>query len=107
MLDDFLSAIDPTKSRIIDYPRYIFLCGGPVSTNKDATPPRAPQSLRHSLIQQIASEHPELQSNILLAESIFESFDKDHYGDLLTFERYLAHFCSAIVIILESPGRYC
>jgi hypothetical protein len=41
---------------------------------------------------------------IVLAESIFQKFDKDDYGDLLTFERYLATFCSAIVIILESPG---
>jgi hypothetical protein len=104
MLEDFLSAIDLPKSRIIDYPRYIFLCGGPVSTSQGATPPRLPQSLRQSLMQKIASDHPELQNNILLAESVFDNFDKDHYGDLLTFERYLATFCSAIVIILESPG---
>lgn len=101
MLDDFLSAFDLTKSRIINYPRYIFLCGSPVPSN---TPLRVPPSLRHRLVQRIASDHPNLQRNIVLAESIFDKFDKDDYGDLLTFERYLARFCSAIVIILESPG---
>ena len=101
MLDDFLTAIDLPKSRIVNYPRYIFLCGGPVPSS---TPQRVPPSLRHSLVQRIASDYPDLQSNIVLAESIFERFDKDDYGDLLTFERHLASFCSAIVIILESPG---
>jgi hypothetical protein len=101
MLDDFLQAIDIPKSRIINYPRYIFLCGGPVAPNPPATVPR---SLRHSLVQRIASDHPDLRKNIVLAESIFDKFHKDDYGDLLTFERDLASFCSAIVIILESPG---
>jgi hypothetical protein len=101
MLDDFLSAIDLSKSRIINYPRYIFLCGGPVSSSM---PPGVPRSLWHSLVKKIGIDYPDLQKNIVLAESIFDKFEKDDYGDLLTFERDLASFCSAIVIILESPG---
>jgi hypothetical protein len=64
MLDDFLQAIDIPKSRIIDYPRYLFLCGGCVSTNGQT---RIPASLRHTLLQKIATDYPELQSTILLA----------------------------------------
>jgi hypothetical protein len=104
MLDDFLSAIDLPKSRIVNHPRYIFLCGGPVPSN---TPTAAPPSLRYSLIQRIASHHPGLSTNIVLAETLFDKVDpfkNDDYRDLLTFERYIASFCSAIVIILESPG---
>jgi hypothetical protein len=101
MLDDFLSAIDLPKSRIVNYPRYIFLCGGPVPSNGTQS---APPSLRYSLIERITSDHPDLKAAIVLAESVFDKFDKDDYGDLLTFERHLAGFCSAIVIILESPG---
>jgi hypothetical protein len=101
MLDDFLQAIDIPKSRIIDYPRYLFLCGGCVSTNGQT---RIPASLRHTLLQKIATDYPELQSTILLDEDIFSKFDQEHYRDLLTFERDLALFCSAIVIILEGPG---
>ena len=101
MLGDFLSAIDLPKSRIINYPRYIFLCGGPVPSNGSQT---VPPSLRYSLLERITSDHPDLKTNIVLAESIFAKFAKDDYGDLLTFERHLAGFCSAIVIILESPG---
>jgi hypothetical protein len=84
MLDDFLSAIDLPKSRIVNYPRYIFLCGGPVPPYM---PKSVPPSLRFVLVQRIASDHPDLKTNIVLAESIFDKFEKDEYGDLLTFER--------------------
>jgi hypothetical protein len=77
MLDDFLSAIDLPKSRIVNYPRYIFLCGGPVPSD---APSSVPPSLRYSLLERIASDHPDLKTNIVLAESIFDKFDKDDYG---------------------------
>jgi hypothetical protein len=101
MLADFLRAIDLAKSRVVHYPRYLFLCGGKVPA-RSAT--HVPVSLRQALLEKIATDHPDLQDMILLAEKIFDKFDADHYGDLLTFERDLALFCSAIIIILESPG---
>jgi hypothetical protein len=103
MLGDFLDAVDIPKSRVVNHPRYVFLCGGrlPTGTSGTSSPPI---SLRQTLLETIARDHPDLNSDILLAESVFSTFDEAHYTDLLRFERDLAYFCSAIIIIVESAG---
>lgn len=101
MIHAFADAIDIGRSRVVNHPRYLFLCGGQVS---DVTSSWPPLSLRQHLHRAIESQAPAIAPQLILAEDIFSRFEKDHYGDLLSFERDLAFFCSVIVIVLESPG---
>lgn len=84
----------------VNYPDHrIFVCGGPVDVKESI-----PQSFRHRLIASLASSHPDIEEEIVLAETFKDYFREHAYSDLLIFEDDIAQLASVVVIFLESPG---
>ncbi|GGI76349.1 retron St85 family effector protein [Shewanella gelidii] len=96
---EVFEAFDATKFKV-NYPDHrIFVCGGRIDV-KEVVPP----SFRQRLIDKLASEHPDVESEIVLAENFKDYFREHAYNDLLTFEDDIAQLASVVVIFLESPG---
>ncbi|MBB1426559.1 hypothetical protein H5181_08790 [Shewanella sp. SG44-2] len=84
----------------INYPDHrIFICGGEVNIGSVI-----PSSFRHRLINKLASSHPKIEKEIVLAETFKDYFKEHAYNDLLIFEDDIAKLASIVVIFLESPG---
>ncbi|EKD9043212.1 retron St85 family effector protein [Vibrio parahaemolyticus] len=84
----------------INYPDHrIFVCGGQIDIREPI-----PLSFRQRFIEKLATSYPELESEIVLAESFKDYFREHAYRDLLTFEDDIAQLASVVVIFLESPG---
>ena len=97
---DWISAVDLTKTRIVKFPSFIFLCGGRISDNNQNNF----LSCRDLFYSYINQNGCSFRENVVLAEKIFEYFDHSDYQDLLHFERDLAELSSLTVIFSESPG---
>jgi len=97
---EWISAVDLTKTRIVQFPAFIFLCGGRISDNHQ----NKFLSCRDIFYSYIDQNGCSFRENVVLAEKIFEYFDHSDYQDLLHFERDLAELSSLTVIFSESPG---
>ncbi|UWQ89658.1 retron St85 family effector protein [Rhodobacteraceae bacterium M382] len=102
MIDDvlrkFVDLIDLEKSRILQSPPIVFLCGGEVDIEKTSN-----HSIRNMFMNILGkSEFEELAPSIKLAED----FKNWHLGyeNLSAFENDIASLSSYIVVILESAG---
>ena len=96
---DTFESFDINKFKV-NYPDHrIFVCGGPVDV--EAT---IPLSFRQRLIEKLASDHPEIENEIVLAETFKDYYREHAYTDLLVFEDDIAQLASVVVIFLESPG---
>lgn len=96
---EWISAIDLTKTRIVKFPSFIFLCGGPISNDQEKF-----LSCRDIFYSYINKNSCSFRENIVLAEEVFEYFDHSDYQDLLHFEMDLAELSSLTVLFSESPG---
>ncbi len=96
---EWISAIDLTKTRIVKFPSFIFLCGGPFSEDHGKF-----LSCRDIFYSYINKNSCSFRENIVLAEKVFEYFDHSDYQDLLHFETDLAELSSLTVLFSESPG---
>lgn len=95
----FQKAIDSKKLRIINFPSFIFFCGGKCSEiDADYC------SMRHYLYHHLRKKHDAVFKNLRLAETINDWYRGGHYNDLLTFEKDIAGLAEKIVIFVESPG---
>ncbi|RPF12749.1 retron St85 family effector protein [Vibrio crassostreae] len=84
----------------VNYPDHrIFICGGEIDVEKPV-----PLSFRQRLIEKLASDHPHIESEVVLAETFKDYFKEHAYNDLLIFEDDIAKLASVVVIFLESPG---
>jgi hypothetical protein len=102
LFQKFTESVDPTKLRVVNFPAFIFFCGGSIPHNSS---PKGPFiSVRHYILEYLKREHPEIANKIVLAETITDWFRGGFYKDLLTFEKDLAGLASAIVLFVESPG---
>ena len=97
---EWISSIDLTKTRIVQFPSFIFLCGGRISENGQNNF----LSCRDIFYSYINRKGCSFRDNVILAEKIFEYFEHSDYQDLLIFERDLAELSSLTVIFSESPG---
>jgi len=100
ILHEWASSVDLAKSRIINFPSYIFLCGGQLSSQGD----NCFKSCRDIFHSYIKRKKDIVSQNIVLAEKIIEFFDESRYPDLLTFEKDLAAISLLTIIFSESPG---
>lgn len=96
---EWISAVDLTKTRIVKFPSFIFLCGGPISNDQEKF-----LSCRDIFYSYINKNSCSFRENIIRAEEVFEYFDHSDYQDLLRFERDLAELSSLTVLFSESPG---
>lgn len=96
---DWITSIDLTKTRIVKFPSFIFLCGGRISDNSQKF-----LSCRHIFYSYINQNDCSFSKNVVLAEKVFEYFDHSDYPDLLQFERDLAELSILTIIFSESPG---
>ncbi len=96
---EWISAVDLTKTRIVKFPSFIFLCGGPISNGQEKF-----LSCRDIFYSYINKNNCSFRENIIRAEEVFEYFDHSDYQDLLHFERDLAELSSLTVLFSESPG---
>lgn len=96
---EWISAVDLSKTRIVKFPSFIFLCGGPISTDAGKY-----LSCRDIFYSYITNNSFQFRDNIVLAEKIFEYFSHSDYEDLLKFEVDLAELSSLTVLFSESPG---
>ena len=96
---EWLSSIDLTKSRIVKFPSFIFLCGGPISKDPDTF-----LSCRDIFYTYINKKNPSFCPNIIRAEQIFTYFEHSEYHDLLRFEKDLAELSALTVLFSESYG---
>jgi len=97
---EWISAVDLTKTRIVKFPSFIFLCGGRISNDTQDKF----LSCRDLFYTYINKNGCSFRKNVVLAEKVFEYFDHSDYQDLLHFERDLAELSSLTVIFSESPG---
>lgn len=97
--EQFAESLDLEGLRIINFPSFIFLCGGPYKNNG---PPFL--SVRHFIRNHIQTHHPELANNLLLAETLNDWFRGGYYESLLEFEEDMAGLAACVPIFLESPG---
>lgn len=88
-----------TKTRVVKFPSFIFLCGGPISEDQDKY-----LSCRDIFYSYIKTNGCSFKDYIIRAEKVFEYFDHSDYQDLLTFEMDLAELSSLTVLFSESPG---
>ena len=96
---EWISAVDLKKTRIVKFPSFIFLCGGPLSEDQGKF-----LSCRDIFYSYIHKNSCSFSKNIVLAEKVFEYFDHSDYHDLLHFEMDLAELSSLTVLFSESPG---
>ncbi len=96
---EWISSIDLTKTRVVRFPSFIFLCGGPTSESKENF-----ESCRDIFYRYINENICSFKGDIVLAEKIFDYFKHSAYGDLLHFERDLAELSILTIIFSESPG---
>lgn len=97
--DEWLTSIDLSKTRVINTPSLILLCGGEISDNGTSF-----KSCRDIFYRYILDDKVSFRKKVVLAEKVFRYFEHSHYQDLLMFERDLAEFCELIVLFSESPG---
>lgn len=98
VLKKFVSLIDLDKSRILQSPPIVFLCGGEVDITKTTN-----HSIRNMFMNILGkSEFEELAPSVKLAED-FKNWHLG-YDNLSAFENDIASLSSYIVIILESAG---
>jgi hypothetical protein len=95
----WISAVDLTKTRVVKFPSFIFLCGGPISNDQEKF-----LSCRDIYYSYINKNNCSFRENIIRAEQVFEYFAHSDYQDLLLFERDLAELSSLTVLFSESPG---
>lgn len=100
ILQKWASSVDLAKSRIINFPSYIFLCGGQLSSQGD----NCFKSCRDIFYSYVERQNDIVSQNIVLAEDIIKLFDESGYPDLLTFEKDLAAISLLTIIFSESPG---
>lgn len=96
---EWISAVDLSKTRIVKFPSFIFLCGGPISNDQ-----RKFLSCRDIFYSYINKNSCSFRENIIRAEEVFKYFDHSDYQDLLSFETDLAELSSLTVLFSESPG---
>jgi len=96
----FLSLFDINNSHIINFPGFIFFCGGIVL--KDNSLP--PTSVRDIVLRKLFCDAPDLCTKIIQAEDIQEWLHFGVYKDLMLFEQHLASLANIIVLFVESPG---
>ncbi len=88
-----------TKTRIVKFPSFIFLCGGKISDNRQNF-----LSCRDLFYSYIKQNECSFSEKVVLAEKVFEYFEHSSYQDLLNFERDLAELSALTILFSESPG---
>ena len=96
---EWITSIDLTNTRIVNFPSYIFLCGGPISNQNNKY-----SSCRDIFYNYIKIKNLSFSNYVIRAEKIFDYFDESYYNDLLCFEKDLAELSSLTVLFSESPG---
>lgn len=97
---DWAASVDLTKTRVIKFPSYIFLCGGRISPSSD----NYFDSCRDIFYSHIRNNNYSFSKNVVLAEDVIKYFESSVYQDLLSFEKDLASLSALTVIFSESPG---
>ncbi|WP_373940805.1 retron St85 family effector protein [Vibrio chagasii] len=100
--DAIIGAFEPfdVNKFKVNYPDHrIFVCGGPIDVKAPI-----PLSFRQRLIDKLASSYPDIETEVVLAETFKDYFREHAYSDLLVFEDDIAQLASVVVILLESPG---
>ena len=100
--DSFLAAVDPTKTKVVAFPEYVAVFGGPISPKHGRG--KTPKSQRDAFLRWVRNNRPKLEANLILPESYDDWNDFDTYTDLLLFERDLGVLTNAVLIFVEGPG---
>ena len=118
----FLAAATVSHSRVVDLPRLIFLCGGPIPANQKANATLLgylaskisakwpwPASIsylsaRHYTRDYLKESHPNIAKRIRMADDIRRWSENGVYTDLVTFETHLAALADVVVVFVESAG---
>lgn len=99
MIKNLKNHLEKNSSRIITYPKFIFLCGKHFDTIEEYS--TSNRGVVDNYIQKISNN-----VFIVLSEKLWEnSFAADI--DLLTFEEFLAEISDDIILFVESPGAFC
>jgi hypothetical protein len=91
--------LDLSRLRINRPSKFVFLCGGTIST----TPESKASSLRDYLYRQ-RKIRQKLRGNIVLAETATQLYRDTTYDDLISFEEDIAKIAALVLVIAESPG---
>lgn len=100
VLSKWVESIDLADTRVINFPSYIFLCGGKLAASGSSFY----GSCRDIFYSYVKSKDDSICKNIVLAEKVIEYFDGSGYPDLLTFEKDLAAISLLTVVFSESAG---
>lgn len=103
-LDQFIALVDPKGCQLINLPNRIWVFGGPVAENTQASPESLRDSFWRHTLQAISPQ------------SWFEHLDRPEnhqgwwafsgYGDLLEFERDACYLARKTILFSESPGSH-
>ena len=96
----FVESIDFSKSKLVRFPSYIFLCGGAFAQSNR----QKPKSCRDAFLRFVKGKRLSFEKNIVIAEKIINYYKNSKYKSLLDFERDLAELSSLTILFTESPG---
>lgn len=99
LLKNWTQSVDLKKTRILQLPSFIFLCGGKISSDEEIF-----YSCRDIFYSHIKEHKYSYFDNVILAENVFDYFKLSEYKDLLSFEKDLASLSALTIIFSESPG---
>lgn len=99
-LEAFAKTLNAKAFKVVNYPSYIFLCGGQLKTDRDETP-----SARSVFRKHLKNTNPSAADRVLLAEEVSGWFSAASvYPNLVELEEHLAGLSSLILLFVESEG---
>lgn len=99
-LEVFAAKLKTKAFKVLNYPSYIFLCGGKLETPEGGTP-----SVRSLFYKQIEKSNPKILERVLLAEDANAWYQVTNvYKNLVELEEHLAGLSSFILLFVESAG---
>jgi hypothetical protein len=97
-LEAFASSISLDTSRVINFPSFLLLCGGPIGPADESGP-----SLRALFYQRLTEEFPALSKRVRLSEEANAwSKTAEHYVNLIELESDIAGLSAMILLFVES-----
>ncbi len=97
---EFLAAVAKGDHRVVNIPRFTFLCGGSHSSDQPNF-----QVVRPLFHCYLSAPDISLPGIVVLAEDVFEGYRDDaSYSDLFDLEKDLALLAAVILVFVESAG---
>ncbi|EGQ8607190.1 type II secretion protein [Vibrio parahaemolyticus] len=105
--DNYLTALDYSKLRLMNAPNFLFLCGGQTGTYETGQEGESKYfSMRGAILDTIVTSYASLSDKVQYAEEYQDWLEHGQVKNLIDFELAIADMAGAIVLVLEGPGAF-